>query len=99
MHTRPNRPHQKKKKRPDIAYRTRSVAKKMLSTHISNDLTQVSVSAEDRSNMPLVDQHFSCPLMPLADQYLHAQSCPSWTSTFVPIRVLQAIHEQPKSHK
>jgi hypothetical protein len=98
MHTRPNRPHKKKETtRYCVPYAFGG--KKTLSTHISNDLTQVSVSAEDRSNMPLVDQHFSCPLMPLADQYLHAQSCPSWTSTFVPIRVLQAIHEQPKSHK
>jgi hypothetical protein len=37
--------------------------------------------------------------MPLAEQHLHAQSCPLWTSTFVPTQALQATHKQPKFHK
>jgi hypothetical protein len=37
---------------------------KILLTHVSRVLTQVSVPVEDESNMPLVDQHF------------HAHSCP-----------------------
>jgi hypothetical protein len=68
MPTRPNRPHQNKRKQPAIADRTRSVAK-ALSTHIYINLIQVSVPAEDgtqqsatftnnNSHMPLRDQHF-----------------------------------------
>jgi hypothetical protein len=46
------------------------------------------------SNMPLRGLALSCPHMHLGDQHLHAQSCPSWTSTFVPTQVLQANHKQ-----
>jgi hypothetical protein len=49
--------------------------------------------------MPLRGPTLLCPLMPLADQHLCAQSCPSLTSNFVPTQVLQATHKQPKSHK
>jgi hypothetical protein len=56
----------------------------MLSNIVANDLTHVSVPAEDGLNMSLRGPTLSCPLMPLADQHLRAHSCSSWTSTFIP---------------
>jgi hypothetical protein len=50
---------------------------KMLSTHVSIILTRVSVPIEDRLNMPLRGPALSCPHIPLVDQHLCAQSCPS----------------------
>jgi hypothetical protein len=61
---------------------------KALLTHVSIELMQVSVPAENGSNMPLVDQLFMpthapsgpalmCPLMPIKDQYFRAHSSPT----------------------
>jgi hypothetical protein len=77
--TRPNRPHQNK--RNDLLLRIEHMRWQNRSQHVSIDLAKVSVPIEDGTNMPLVDQHF------------HAQSCPSWTCTFVPTQVLQTTHK------
>jgi hypothetical protein len=47
--TRPNRPHQNKRKQPAIADCTHTVAE-ALSTHVSIVLMRVSVPAEDGSH-------------------------------------------------
>jgi hypothetical protein len=77
--TRPNRPHQNKRKQPAIADRTHTVAKALL-THVAIILTQVSVPAEDGSQQSATFTHClkgSSPYMP--------NSSPSWAnSTFVP---------------
>jgi hypothetical protein len=46
MQTQPNRPHQNKRKQSAIVNRSVMVAK-TLSTHVTNDLTQVSVHAKN----------------------------------------------------
>jgi hypothetical protein len=53
---------------------------KSLSTHVSNDVTHVSVPVEDGSQQSASLTHalkgpaLSCPLMHLADQYFHTHS-------------------------
>jgi hypothetical protein len=76
MQTQPNRPHENKTKQSTIANRSDTVAK-VLSTHVSNDLTQVYLQKTDHnrqqhSHMPLSGPALLCPLMPQEDQHLHA---------------------------
>jgi hypothetical protein len=66
-------------------------------TIVSIVLTELVYLQKMEKNMPLRGPALSCPLMPLADQHLCAQTCPSWTSTLVPTQVLQATHKQTKS--
>jgi hypothetical protein len=60
---------------------------KMLSAHVSNDLTLVCVAAEDGSQQSAIFIHalkgptLSCPLMPLADQHFLAHFKPYKLST------------------
>jgi hypothetical protein len=76
-----NRPHQNKMRRSAIANRSDTMAQ-MLSNIISNDLTHVSVPAEDikhalKGSSTCVPTHarsrsaFACPIMPIMDQYFH----------------------------
>jgi hypothetical protein len=87
--TRPNRPHQNKRKQPAIADCTHTVAE-ALSTHVSIVLTRVSVPAEDESHQS------SFSLISIKDQYRSTHSYPQRTSTEVPTHVLLAKHKQSK---
>jgi hypothetical protein len=72
--TRPNRPHQNKRKQPAIADCTHTVVE-ALSTHVSIVLTRVSVPAEDGSHQSSFFAHVhkgpvpKYSLMSTKDQY------------------------------
>jgi hypothetical protein len=73
MQPQPNHPHQNKRQQSAIMNCSNTVAK-TLSTHVTNDLTQVSVPAEDESQQSATFTHalrpaLACPIMPLVDQH------------------------------
>jgi hypothetical protein len=79
--TRPNRPHQNKRKQPAIADYTHTVAV-ALSTPVSIVLTRVSVPAEDGAHQSSFFTHVhkgqvpKYTLMSTKDQYRSTHSCP-----------------------